>query len=45
MQDDAEKIAEIIDREVRDALTMLAHEPSPDDLTDEDMTAEGGDEG
>ena len=45
MQEDAEKIAEIIDREVRDALTMLAHEPSPDDLTDEETAAEGGGEG
>ncbi len=45
MQDDAEKIAEVIDREVRDALTMLAHEPTPDDLTDEEVMAEGGDSG
>lgn len=34
MQDDAEKIAGVIDREVRDALTLLAREPTPDDIDD-----------
>ena len=42
MQESAEKIAEVIDREVRDALTMLAREPAPEDMSDE--STEAGDE-
>ena len=44
MQDDAEKIAEIIDREVRDALSLLANEPVEDQFTEIEEEFEGGEE-
>lgn len=47
MQEDAEKIADIIDREVRDALTLLANEPVPGGAetdADGDGDDEAGDE-
>ncbi len=34
-QEDTEKIAEIIDREVRDTLALLANEPTKEDFEDE----------
>lgn len=40
-QEDAEKIAGMIDREVRDALTLLAREPTPEDLDMEDEEVQG----
>ena len=41
-QESAEKIAEVIDREVRDALALLAKEPAPGDIELSDE--EAGDE-
>ena len=43
MQEDAENIAEIIDREVRDILTITAKEPMPGENNPDDGEAEAGD--
>ena len=44
MQEDAEKIAEIIDREVRDALNLLANEPSQEESPDGEEEFETGED-
>ena len=44
MQEDAEKIAEIIDREVRDALSLLANEPTAEDMPEGDEDEQPEDE-